>query len=195
MKIHAAFLPIALAVAFAVPQPRLLAVDWRFPVGITYASGLTEVLDAMDDNHRFDDKFSWPVGLSFHPYAELDFGLGIGASIGPVSLFFIDTGFDTSVSYIIPLGFDARYTFLRDTNVSPYARAGFRYNVAGGDYLSRGDPGFLAAVGVEFFRRKAVALGLEFAYDSSTVEVDPGRFGGRKRVKPSEFMVGVYAVF
>lgn len=195
MNIRTVFLPLALAAAFAAPQPRLLAVDWRFPVGITYASGIKEVLDTMDDNHRFDDTFSWPVGLSFHPYVELDFGLGIGASAGPVSIFVVDTVFDTSVSYIVPLGLDARYTFLRDTNVSPYARAGFRHNIAGGDYLNRGDPGFLAAVGVEFFRRKAISLGVEFAYDSSTIEVEAGGFGGRKRVKPSEFMVGIYAVF
>ena len=197
MKLKATSLALALALAatFTVSQSRVQALDWRFPVGITYASGIKDVLDAMDANHRFDDTFNWPVGLTLHPYVEFDFGLGIGASVGPISLYMVDTVFDTSVSYIVPLGLDARYTFLRDTNVSPYVRAGFRYNVAGGDFLNQGDPGFLGAVGVEFLRRKAVSLGVEFAYDSSTVEVAAGRFGGQTSVKPSKFMIGVYAVF
>jgi len=182
-------------VALALQFPANAALDWRFPVGLSYASGINELGDAIQDNFGLSDHWFWPVGLSFQPYAEFDFGLGIGASLGPLALVFIDRGWETDVSYTVPLGLDVRYTFFRKGNVSPYARAGFKYLLAGGDNLDSGDPGVFGAVGVEFLRKKRVNLGLEVGYCAAEVEVLEGRHGGPKNVKPYEFLISVFAIF
>jgi hypothetical protein len=181
--------------ALALPGPVRAGVDWRFPVGLSYASGFNEVVDAMDDNFGLSDDWVWPVGLSFQPYAEFEFGLGIGASLGPLGLVFIDNGWETDVSYMVPLGLDVRYTFFRKGNVSPYVRAGFKYILAGGDFLDSSDPGVFGAVGVEFLRKKRVSVGLEVGYCSAEVEVAGGPYGGPKDVKPYEFLISVFAIF
>jgi hypothetical protein len=175
--------------------PANAALDWRFPVGLSYTSGLNEVADAMEDNFGLSDNWVWPVGLSFQPYAEFEFGLGIGASLGPLALVIVDRGWETDVSYMVPLGLDVRYTFFRKGNASPYVRAGFKYILAGGDFLDSGDPGVFGAVGVEFLRKKRVNLGLEVAYCSAEVEVAKGHHGGPTDVKPYEFLVSVFAIF
>jgi hypothetical protein len=186
---------LALLAALTLSLPAKAGIDWRFPVGLSYASGMTDVVDAMDDNFNLSDDFVWPVGLSFQPYAEFDFGLGIGASVGPIAMVFIDDGWETDVSFMVPLGLDVRYTFFRKGNVSPYARAGFKYIVAGGDYLDSGDPGVFGAVGVEFLRKKRINWGLEVGYCAAEVEVAGGYYGGPKDVKPCEWLISVFAIF
>jgi len=186
---------LAFLLAVALHLPKNAAVDWRFPVGVAYASGFHEVMDAMDVNFHPDNDWICPVGLSFQPYAEFDFGLGIGASLGPNGLYFFDDGLDIDVSYTLPLGLDLRYTFLRKGNVSPYVRAGFKYIVAGGDWLDAGDPGFFGAAGVEFLRQKRVNFGVEVGYCSAEVEVAGGPYGGPKDVKPCEFLVSLFVIF
>jgi len=95
----------------------------------------------------------------------------------------------------LPLGLDLRYTFLRRGNISPYVRAGFKYIVAGGDWLDAGDPGLFGAAGVEFLRKKRVNFGVEVGYCSAEVEVAGGPSGGPRDVKPCEFLVSIFAIF
>ncbi|MDN5850051.1 MAG: hypothetical protein L0H63_10515 [Nitrococcus sp.] len=165
------------------------SVDWRFPVGLSYANGIYDVKDAVEKNTSVSVYTVIPVGLSFHPYVEFtDIGLGVGASFGPAKLLVGDL-----TSYIVPVGADVRYTLFRNSNVSPYVRGGLRYSLAGGDFLSSGDPGFFAAGGIEFFRAQGgVCLGIEAGYDASEIEVD---IGSRSRaVKPGALTISLFAV-
>jgi len=148
-----------------------------------------------DVDDRLSDNFVLPVGLSLNPYYEFDFGLGIGANIGPTSLIFVDTGWETDLNIIVPVGLDLRYTFLRDKNVSPYVRAGFRYPIVSGDYFDSSTPGFFGAVGVEFLRTKRTQFGLEVAYDTSEVTVEGPDYPYSKDVQPYQFMVSLFVTF
>lgn len=166
-------------------------IDWRFPVGVTYASGIQDVADAIDENPFVTVDWAVPVGLSLRPYAEFtDIGIGVGASLGPAILGLGDYSF-----YVIPVGFDVRYTFFRKSKVSPYVVAGVRYAFAGGDFVESGDVGFFGGVGVELFRKTegGVALGLEVGYDSSTVGVQVRN--ALRDIEPIGWNVSVHAVF
>ncbi|MDN5871670.1 MAG: hypothetical protein L0H73_13235 [Nitrococcus sp.] len=173
-----------------IPGALLAAnVDWRFPVGVSYTNGIYDVKDAIEKNTSVSVYPVIPVGLSFHPYVELtDIGLGVGASFGPAKLLVGDL-----TSYILPVGADLRYTLFRKSDVSPYVRGGFRYSLAGGDFLSNADPGFFVAGGIELFRAEGgVCLGIEIGYDASEIEVD---IGSRSRaVKPGALTISLFAV-
>ena len=177
--------------AWSLAGGQLLAanVDWRFPVGLSYADGIYDVEDAIEENPFVTVDTVLPVGLSFQPYVEFtDIGLGLGASVGPAMLIVGDF-----TSYCVPMGADVRYTLFRKSNVSPYVRGGFRYSAAGGDFLSSGDPGFYAGGGIEFLRTKSVSFAIEAGYDTSEIKVDTG--SGSRHVKPVGFTVGLFAVF
>ncbi len=181
-------------------------LDWRFPVGLAYASGIPNVLDAIESqNFDLESEFIIPVGLVFSPYVEFDFGLGVGVTVGPPSFVLIDVdyydGYDSwgsdYASYIVPIGADLRYTLLRQGNVSPYVRAGIRYPLVGGDFLKSADPGFYGGVGIEFLRQKRIAFGVEVGYDTTEIEVESETFPSRpnESVKSAEVMVSIFAVF
>lgn len=179
------------------------AGEFKFPVGLAYCQGAFDVVDQLDETWNYDDKFVWPVGLTLNPYYEFDFGLGIGVGIGPATFVVVDmdswdssSGWDEDIrfSYIVPIGADLRYTFLRKGKVSPYVRAGFRYPIAGGDDIDGGEPGPFGAVGVEFWRNKTVGMGIEVSYDGSKVETI-GRHDERDDVTYSGFTVSIQAVF
>jgi hypothetical protein len=167
-------------------------VDWRFPVGLTYITGLNDIKDQYKDNIRaegyeVDELFNWPVGITFNPYVEFDYGLCIGGGIGPFSVIMInkmysgtrdiDSSYKTSDSsrrdyFCIPVNLNVGYSFLPKASISPYIKAGIAYPVAWGDYIQGRSVGFLGAVGVEFMRKRMVGIGIEIAVDTSTVSVD-----------------------
>ncbi len=178
--------------------------DFRFPVGMVYASGVTQIVDKMKDNYFLDDEYVWPVGLAFNPYMEFSNGLGIGVSVGPCIFMFIESRHyrddDDSFSYVIPVGLDLRYTFLKKSDITPYVRVGLRYPIAGGDYFQSGKIGAFGGIGVEFWRTKRISMGLELSYDDSKMEIKAGGPGSRpntrvQEVTPGGFMFGVFAVF
>jgi hypothetical protein len=99
-------------------------------------------------------------------------------------------------SYIVPVGADVRYTFLRSCDVSPYVKLGVRYPIAGGDNLGDGRPGPYGGIGAELFRTHRIAGGLEFGYDASRVRVNgPNGFSGTSRVTYSGFTGSLYFLF
>jgi len=184
--------------AVAVESPA--EVDFRFPVGLTYANGAWDVADRFEENyeeehpHKEVDVLVWPVGASFHPYAEFDYGFGFGASLGPITLGFGD------VDYVdVPVGLDVRYAPAYMEDISPTIRAGFRYHLVDGDYVEGSEIGFFGALGVEFMRQERVGIGVEAGYDSSEVEFQ--RYPGwetdedTEKIRPSAFVVSVFAVF
>ena len=148
------------------------AGDWRFPVGLSYISGVNDVSDLYEDNldelgYITDSVDAIPVGVSFRPYYEFDNGLGIGMDFGPSMLIIGDVDF-----FNFPVNATCRYTINHDADVAPYIRVGISHNFASGDYVESGETGLFAAVGLEMMRNKVVALGIEAAYDSSEIEFE-----------------------
>ena len=177
---------------------------FHLAIGVTYASGLYDVSDKLKKGFELEgydvDRWVWPVGLSLTPYYEFNFGLGIGGSVGPVSAGFIDKNHDsydekTDNGYfvIIPVGLDLRYTLFRNGNVSPYVRAGARYPIVTGDFVSHSQIGPFGAIGVEFFRSKAVQLGFEVGWDGSKLDVKVGDY--KKSVQPGQLLATVFVAF
>ena len=185
------------------------AGDWRFPLGLSYATSLNEVNDLRYNNldaigYDTDDRFTWPVGFTFQPYYEFDNGIGIGTGIGPGT--FSLTG-DYSFTNV-PVGLDLRYAFLKKEINSPYIRIGARYNIAGGDFIIKSYPGVFGAIGYEFSRIRTLGIGIEVSYDASEVEFkklnklyydEEGKFWdytvGSQKLRPCGIMVSFYAVY
>ena len=172
-----------------------MAADWRFPLGLTYLSGFEDVVDIHEDNLEAEgyivyDTGHWPVGISFHPYVEFENGLGVGASIGPYMIIYGDTEF-----FALPVGLDARYTFIPGASISPYVRVGGRTHLASGDYVEGTTPGFFGAIGIEFLRDRRVSIGAEISTDASEVELERVEHNDTEDVQPCELMISVFVVF
>jgi hypothetical protein len=192
-------------------QASTRAGDFYFPIGVGFSSGHIDVFNKIEDSYRaagfhLHNDVLVPVGLSFNPYYEFDFGLGIGPTLGPTA--FYNVHLDTPpgpyrspddnnrFSYIIPVGANLRYTFLRHCDVSPYIIGGVRYPIAGGDDLSsNSQPGPYAGIGVEFLRTQRICYGVEFGYDGSRVKVKDMIGGGSSRVTFSGFTGSLFVIF
>jgi len=181
--------------------------EFHFPVGLAYASGSNAIVDKMKDNYFLGDNYLWPVGVTFNPYLEFKNGLGFGAALGPIIYMYIESRDNddrhddhNSYSYVIPVGLDLRYTFIKKGEVTPYIKAGFRYPITGGDYFGSGKIGAFGALGLEFLRTKRISFGLEVSYDDSKMEIKSGARGAKPNTSDQEitfggFMIGVFAVF
>ena len=173
------------------------AADWRFPVGFTYVSGFSDVVDIYEDNLRaegytVDTSYGSPIGLAFNPYVQFENGFGIGAGIGPAMLIISNVSSDL---FALPVGLDLRYTLIPDGNISPYIRAGGRYYIVDGEYVEGSTPGFFGGIGVEFLRKKVIGFGTEVSYDSSKIELKRVRTNSTEKVQPGKFMASIFAVF
>lgn len=141
------------------------AKEWR--LGLSYASGVSDVTDLYEDNLRLagfdvnvDLKFPLGVAASFIYDWTTEWRTDVG--IGPV----FAIGGD--VKHIeVPLSGTIGYNFLPYSRASPYVRAGFIHHFASGDQYSSSTPGLLLAVGVDFTH-----FTLELATDQSKVEFD-----------------------
>lgn len=147
-----------------------MAADWRFPVGLSYVSGFSDVVDLYEGNleaegYIVDTTWEFPVGVTFQPYAQMENGLRIGFGFGPMAFILSDSSF-----FDIPVNVNGGYTFAPSSDFSPYIRLGMAYHLAGGDYIESASPGLLAGIGFEFKRNSPVGFGIEFTYDASEVE-------------------------
>ena len=180
-------------------------IRFKFPLGFSFANGAYDLDQKLRDSfiangYSVSDNFVWPIGLSLNPRIEFPFGGSIGATVGPTEFFAVGkTGSGSSSSAelncIVPIGAYVQYNLFQNKPISPYARAGFRYPITGGDYLGSSTVGPFVAGGVEFLRTKKIGLGIEAGYDWSEVSVSAGPTGGEQRVKPIGFNVGVFVIF
>lgn len=174
------------------------ANEWRIPVGLSYISGMGDILDQYEDNLQADGYITEsvdgiPVGVSFQPYYEFDSGLGIGIGFGPVMMIYGDVDFLN-----LPVNACLRYALTPKSRTSVYFRAGLSHNLVNGDYVEDSKIGFLGAMGIELMRDRAVSLGIEIGYDSSTIELeDRTTFNPNdtKEYEPVGFTVSAFAVF
>lgn len=174
------------------------AVNWRFPVALTYVSGWQDVKDIYEDNldargYSYDDISGLPVGISFHPYAEFDKGFAVGGGIGPLMLIVGDWDF-----FDLPMRMDFRYTIMPKNDTAAYFRIGPSLHIASGDFVESNGAGIFVGAGVEFLRTRRVGMGIEMAYDSAEVEFQ--KYSNhwnysKEKIKPCEFMFSVFAVF
>ena len=167
--------------------------DWRFPVGLTYISGMQDMVDYAKDKMNGDTDLYIPIGLSFAPYYEFAHGSRIGFDLGPGTIITFENqyGSDSDTLYWgVPIALSYGFTFIPQASVSPYARIGFKYYIAGGDWLDKSSPGLFAAAGVEFLRKKAIAVGFEVGYDNAEVEFEDG-----ETFTPGDIQVSLRAVF
>ncbi len=174
------------------------ANEWRIPVGVAFVSGMRDIIDQYEDNLQAEGFITEsadgiPVGISLQPYYEFDSGLGIGIGFGPAMFIFGDVDF-----FNLPVNACLRYALMPKSSASVYFRAGISRNMASGDYVVDSKIGFLGAIGIELMRDRAVSLGIEIGYDSSTIELedrttfDPD---DTKEFKPVGFTVSAFAVF
>jgi len=176
------------------------AGEWRHPLGLSYVSGFSDIMDVMEKNKEIEgydvDSFLWPIGISYHPYYQIDGGLGIGFGIGPIQLIMGDLEL-----YNFPISVDVRYKLLPESNISPYGRAGIAYNIVSGDYVDSSKAGFLGGIGVEFNQQSVVGWGIEVLYNASEIKMEKYtgsgwdyRLDGTEEIKP-EVQISVFVIF
>jgi hypothetical protein len=141
------------------------ALEWR--VGVSYASGLSDVTDLHEDNLRAtgleaDVDVKVPLGIAAGVTYDWPSGIRFDVTFGPT--FFI--GGDVSHSEL-PLGATIGYNFAREADISPFVRAGLVHHFASGDYETGSNPGLLLAAGVDFQR-----VTVEVALDNSEIEFE-----------------------
>jgi len=179
----------------------------RGRVQLSYVSGMDDLADQYEDNIEYEeslgwhvayvdvDTFIWPVGISASGYYQWDSGLTLGMGVGPFMYLIADGWVDDYLYWEVPVNATVGYVFGPDNPISPYVRAGPSYHLAGGDFYDQSNIGFFGAVGLEFFRRESIALGVEASYDSAEVDIDDSRTNGTKGIKPAEFSIGLFIMF
>ncbi len=154
--------------AFIQPPPMTLR-PWRFPVKLCYLNSFREIVDWHEKNTSSKENTATiPIGIAASPYYRFESGLFIWGGIGPVSAIL------GNVSYWnVPIGAGAGFFILPAASVSPYAKLGARFPIAGGDYVDSKSPGIVASAGVEVMHTKRVSIVVEVGYDTSSVSFKP----------------------
>lgn len=99
----------------------------RFTVGLTYASGLTDVsdfiIDAFEDLGYDCDDSQVPIGLVLSGGYRFEFGGEIMLDAGPFTMVYVDavggTEEGTYTYWDVPVGLTLGYAFLSDKSISP----------------------------------------------------------------------------
>jgi hypothetical protein len=196
------FLVVGAIVAFPAGAARADEFWWRLQVN--YINGVQDLADqyaanieAVEGGYGYDyvevDTLVIPVGISLFPYYQWDFGLMLGAGVGPFMYLWAE-GSETYTHWQLPLSVSVGYVLFPKGPVSPYVRGGPSYHLAGGDFYDSSDIGFVAAVGVEFLKGDHFRFGVEAAYDSATVNIEQPE-GGTKGIKAAEFSAGAFIQF
>jgi hypothetical protein len=150
---------------------------WRFGLGPSYVSGIGDVTDLYEYNMELEGYYDevdvdmlLPVGIAFAADYHWSSGVRLDFGIGP---FFLIAG--DADHFEMPISGTLGYSFLPNSSVSPYVRAGFVHHFVDGDYYASADPGLLAAAGIDFARSNTVKFTFEVAMDQSEVEFDTYR--------------------
>lgn len=119
--------------------------------------------------------------------------MGIGFGLGPIMSIYGDVDF-----FNLPVNLCLRYALTIQSNSSVYVKAGVASNLVSGDNIEDSQPGLLGAIGIEFNRDRAVAIGFEVAYNNSTIEIvdfTTPAIGDTNEIEPIGLSVGIFAVF
>ncbi len=172
------------------------AGEWKAGVGVTYVSGISDVVDLYEDNYEAEnpstdvETFAIPIGPSFIGRYEADSGIIFNVGLGPAFLMVGDVDHTE-----IPISATIGYVFARDGNTSPYIRVGVVTHSVSGDYVEDSDPGTLTAIGVEFGRNGGLNWGIELSADDSTVEFEDLSKAGNTELETYDQQVTVFFLF
>ena len=203
-----------IVIIFSLGQICMAGGDMKFPIQLSYVSGLGEVYDLYVDNleaegYSINSDFYIPIALSFHPFYEFDFGLRIGGGIGPIMFVLVQqktiygssSSTESTTFFDLPLNFHVGYTIIPRSPVSPYVKTGFVFHVNTGEYLESSSPGLLMAAGVDFLRTKRVNFGFEVAKDFSEstfkYKIDDGwnYYTTEKTINTGGLTIGLFVRF
>jgi hypothetical protein len=179
------------------------ARDSKFSFGLTYVSGFSDIVDLY--KHNLEKEGYWvhssdytSMGISFRTNIKMFNKFAFGIGVGPL-MYISAEEYDF---FNIPASAFIRYTFSENANVSPYLCAGFSNHFASGDYVEDTTPGFMGGIGFELFKNRRVNMGILAIYDSSEIEFKKhqtyyydGYNDTTEKIKPGEFMLGVYVIF
>lgn len=167
------------------------AAETRWQVGLSYASGLSDLRDKLEANNPgLTTKQLLPLGLTAAVYRDFGNGMAIGGSIGPAVVATGDVSFT-----IIPLALDLRYVFSRGEKSRIYGRLGVEKAFVSGDLVSSGSTGGVLGVGMEFAAPGRSGWGVEATLHSTQVNVN-GNLGHRaQEARPYAGSLGVFFAF
>lgn len=177
--------------------------EWAIGPGVSYASGISDVLDVYERNLLARpgvvdvDTVSIPIGFGLFSRYQADSGLRFDAGVGPA---FITLGVESdSVGdadhFELPVYATVGYTFSPGSDRSAYARAGLAYHIVSGDFEVGSDPGLFAAVGMELGRDDGSPWGFEVSIDDSTVEFTDPAVVGNTELNSYDVMLSFFMLF
>lgn len=186
---------IILMSAMLLLAGNLNAAEWDFGVGVSYVTGISDVVDLYEDNFEIEESsdvetFAIPIGASFIARYQADSGIIFNIGVGPA---FIIAG---DVEHTeIPLSATIGYLFSREGDTSPYIRIGVVDHSVSGDYVESSDSGVLTAIGVEFGRKQGLNWGIELSVDDSTVEFEDLSKAGNTELETYDRQLTLFFLF
>lgn len=189
-RLHAATLLTAAVLALAPLAARAEPGETRGQVGLTAASGMSDLRDKLEQNNAgLKVSQLLPVGLFAAVSHEFGGGMAVGGSIGPVILGRGDVSFT-----IVPLALDVRYHFGGGSSTY-YGRLGVEKALASGDLLESSSAGAVVGFGVEFHAPRQTGWGLELAFHGSKVVVKAGNGHAAQDAKPYQGTLSAFFSF
>ncbi|MDH3764161.1 MAG: hypothetical protein OEU50_24535 [Gammaproteobacteria bacterium] len=186
---------IALITAALLLAGNANAGDWDFGVGVSYVTGISDVVDLYEDNFEIEESddvetFTIPIGASFVARFQAESGITVNIGVGPA---FIIAG---DVEHTeIPLSATIGYMFSREGDTSPYIRIGIVDHSVSGDYVESSDSGMLTAIGVEFGRNQGLNWGIELSVDDSSVEFEDFTKSGNTEIDTYDRQLTLFFLF
>lgn len=171
------------------------ADEWDFGVGVSYVTGISDVVDLYEDNYEAEnpgdvDVFTIPIGVSFVGRYQADSGLMFHVGVGPAFVIVGDAD-HTEIPFSATVG----YAFSPQGDSSAYARVGVVAHSVSGDYVEDSEPGVLAAIGIENGRNGGVNWGLEVSVDDSEVEFENLTTGRNETINTYDTQLTLYFLF
>ncbi len=193
MKTISAVLALsALSSVAAYAADSAVESGFKFQINLDYVTGLHKMADKIEQNNSAVSITNIPVGMALNGTYEFGNDFGVGLDVGPCILGAGDASF-----FVIPIGLDVRYDFIRQESFALYAKAGIEKAFASGDFIDNSSKlGFFGVLGVEFGHCNSFSWGFEAGYNSTAVEVKAGDAGTKAAdVKPYEFTIGAFVRF
>ena len=128
---------ILLGTAMLLLAGNVNAAEWDFGVGVSYVTGISDVVDLYEDNFEIEESsdvetFTIPIGASFIARYQADSGITFNIGVGPAFLIAGDVEHTE-----IPLSATIGYMFSRDGAEAGLRRRPGRWPYSQSRYLSR----------------------------------------------------------